>query len=102
MRIIAAPQKFERGIIMSASKAIKDRLADLNMTQIELANAMGTTRQNLTNKMTRDSFTAKELNKIGKILDFKVVLRAEKDYIIEYDENTSEQHVRIQENGNGY
>lgn len=71
---------------MSASKAIKDRLKDLNMTQIELAKAMGTTRQNLTNKMTRDNFTARELCRIGKILGFTVTLKADKDYTIEYTE----------------
>lgn len=71
---------------MSASKAIRDRLNDLNMTQIELANAMGTTRQNLTNKLTRDNFTAKELCKIGKILGFSLTLKSDKDYIIEYTE----------------
>ena len=71
---------------MSASKAIRDRLNDLNMTQIELANAMGTTRQNLTNKLTRDNFTAKELCKIGKILGFSLTLKADKEYIIEYIE----------------
>ena len=71
---------------MSASKAIRDRLNDLNMTQIELANAMGTTRQNLTNKLTIENITAKELCKIGKILGCSLTLKADKDYIIEYTE----------------
>lgn len=69
---------------MSASTAIKERLKDLNMTQIELANALGTSRQNLTNKMTRDNFSTKELCKIGKILNFSLVLKADKEYVIEY------------------
>ncbi len=70
---------------MSASTAIKERLIDLNMTQTELAAALGTSRQNLANKMVRDNFSAQELYQIGKILKFTVVLKAEKDYIIEYD-----------------
>lgn len=71
---------------MSASTAIKERLKDLNMTQIELAKSLGISRQNLTNKMTRDNFSAKELCEIGKILNFSVVLKADKEYTIEYGE----------------
>lgn len=70
---------------MSASSAIKQRLKDLNMTQMELANALGTSRQNLTNKMTRDNFSTKELCEIGKILNFTVILKADKEYVIEYN-----------------
>lgn len=72
---------------MSASTAIKERLKDLNMTQIELAKALGTSRQNLTNKMTRDNFSTKELCQIGEILNFSVILKADKadkEYIIKY------------------
>ena len=69
---------------MSASSIIKERLKDLNMTQTELATALGTTRQNLTNKMTRDNFTAKELCKIGDILGCVLCLKADKDYVIDY------------------
>lgn len=70
---------------MSASSAIKTRLKDLGMTQTELAEALGTTRQNLTNKFTRDNFTTKELCHIGKILGFTVVLKADKEYLLTYD-----------------
>lgn len=69
---------------MSASKAIKERLNDLNMTQTDLAEALGTTRQNLANKMARDNFSAKELCQIGSVLKFELVLKADKEYIIEY------------------
>lgn len=71
---------------MSASKAIKERLKDLNMSQTELAEALGTTRQNLANKMARDNFSAKELCQIGSVLKFELVLKADKEYIIEYAE----------------
>ena len=69
---------------MSASTAIKDRLKDLNMTQMELAKELGISRQNLSNKMTRDNFSTKELFQIGKILGFSLILKADKEYIIEY------------------
>lgn len=69
---------------MSASTAIKERLKDLNMTQTELAEAIGTTRQNLANKMARDNFSAKELCQIGEALNFTLVLKADKEYIVEY------------------
>lgn len=69
---------------MSASSAIKQRLKDLNMTQIELAKSLGTSKQNLSNKMTRDNFSTKELCQIGKILNFSVILKADKEYIVEY------------------
>ena len=72
---------------MSASTAIKDRLKDLNMTQMELAKELGISRQNLTNKMTRDNFSTKELFQIGKILGFSIVLKADKEYIIEYSQD---------------
>lgn len=72
---------------MSASTAIKDRLKDLNMTQMELAKELGISRQNLTNKMTRDNFSTKELFQIGKILGFSIVLKADKEYIIEYSKD---------------
>lgn len=71
---------------MSASAAIKQRLAELNMTQTELATAIGTTRQNLANKMSRDNFSAQELCVIGAVLGVKLVLRDNtgKEYSIEY------------------
>lgn len=69
---------------MSASTAIKERLKDLDMTQTELAEALGTTRQNLANKMARDNFSAKELYQIGTVLKFELILKADKEYAIKY------------------
>ena len=54
------------------------------MTQTELAAALGTTRQNLNNKLARDTLSVKELYQIGKILNFTVILKADKEYTIEY------------------
>ena len=71
---------------MSASTVIKERLAELNMTQTELATAIGTTRQNFANKMARDNFSAKELFNIGSVLKLKLTFKDStgKEYIIEY------------------
>ena len=69
---------------MSASTVIRQRLKDMNMTQTELAAALGTTRQNLNNKLSRDTLSVKELYQIGKILNFTVILKSDKEYTIEY------------------
>ena len=71
---------------MSATTVIKDRLNDIGMSQIELANQIGITRQNLNNKLARDNFTAKELDKICKILNLKLTATSEdgKEYTISY------------------
>lgn len=69
---------------MSASTVIRQRLKDMNMTQTELAAALGTTRQNLNNKLSRDTLSVQELCRIGEILNFSVILKADKEYTIEY------------------
>ncbi len=71
---------------MSVSTVIKQRLLELNMTQTELAEAVGTTRQNFANKMARDNFSSKELCSIGEALGVKLVFKdsAGKEYSIEY------------------
>ena len=71
---------------MSATAAIKNRLKDIGMSQIELAQKIGITRQNLNNKLSRDNFTAKELDKICKAIGLKLIAvdKNGKDYIIEY------------------
>ena len=71
---------------MSASTVIKQRLSELNMTQTELAEAIGTTRQNFANKMARDNFSSKELCAIGNVLGIKLMYKdlSGKEYLIEY------------------
>jgi transcriptional regulator with XRE-family HTH domain len=71
---------------MSVASVIKQRLSELDMTQTELAEKIGTTRQNLANKMTRDNFSSKELCSIGEALDLKLVLKDTKgnEYTIKY------------------
>ena len=53
---------------MSASSAIRERLKDIGMTQMQLAEALGTNRQNLGNKLRRDNFSAQELENICKVV----------------------------------
>lgn len=70
---------------MTATEVIKERLKELNMSQVELAEALGITRQNLANKLKRDNFTAQELYKISTILKFDIIFKTEHNkYTIEY------------------
>lgn len=54
---------------LSMSEKIKIVLGRRNMTLGDLAEKTGQTRQNLSNKMSRDNFTEKELRKIADALD---------------------------------
>ena len=54
---------------LSMSEKIKVVLGRRNMTLGDLAEKTGQTRQNLSNKMSRDNFTEKELRKIAEALD---------------------------------
>lgn len=53
---------------LSMGEKIKVVLGRRNMTLGELAEKTGQTRQNLSNKMSRDNFTEKELRKIADAL----------------------------------
>lgn len=53
---------------LSMSEKIKVVLGRRNMTLGDLAEKTGQTRQNLSNKMSRDNFTEKELRKIAEAL----------------------------------
>lgn len=72
---------------MTSKEIIKLRLKEEKKTQIELAEQMQMTKQNLNNKMLRDNFTIQELCKIAKVLDFKIVAKYDKgkEYIISYE-----------------
>ena len=54
---------------LSMSEKIKVVLGRRNMTLGDLAEKTGQTRQNLSNKMSRDNFTEKELRKIAETLN---------------------------------
>ncbi len=54
---------------MSMSKKIKHLLIEKNTSLTQLATLLGTKPQNLTNKLSRDNFTEKDLQEIAKVLD---------------------------------
>lgn len=56
------------------SEKIRLICAKLNISQAELARRCGTSPQNLSAKMKRDSFTLSELSRIAEILDIKMTL----------------------------
>lgn len=56
---------------MSMSKKIKHLLIEKDLTITQLARLLGTTPQNLTNKLSRDNFNEKILQEIAKVLNCK-------------------------------
>lgn len=54
---------------LSMSEKIKIILNRRNMTLGDLAERTGQTRQNLSNKISRDNFTEKDLRKIAEALE---------------------------------
>jgi transcriptional regulator with XRE-family HTH domain len=65
-----------KGLIdMSATTVIKDILEAKGKSQIELAEEINVTRQNLSNKMNRDKFSSLELVEIADALEMNLILR---------------------------
>ena len=54
---------------LTMGEKIKIILGRKNMTLTELAEAIGQSRQNLSNKMSRDNFSEKELHEIASALN---------------------------------
>lgn len=54
---------------LTMGEKIKIILGRRNMTLAQLADQIGQSRQNLSNKMSRDNFSEKELYEIAKALD---------------------------------
>lgn len=76
-------------IDMSAKGVIKDIIKTKNITQIELAEKIHVTKQNLSNKMNRDNFSTLELVEIADVLDMQLLLKDKsdgKEYVIDYPE----------------
>ena len=72
---------------MSATEAIKNILKDKNISQVELAEKIKVTKQNLSNKLNRDNFSTLELVEIADALNMKLVLKNISDkteYLIDY------------------
>lgn len=55
-----------------ASKQIKDLLEKSRMTQVELAEYFGISRQSMSNKMSRNSWSAADLCKVAHATGCKV------------------------------
>ncbi len=76
------------GVIdMSATTVIKDILEVKSKSQAMLAEEINVTRQNLSNKMNRDKFSALELVEIADALGMNLLLKDKEDgteYIIDY------------------
>lgn len=66
---------------MAMSKKIKQLLIEKGITIKELASLLHTTPQNMTNKLSRDNFSDKELIEIANVLGCKY----EAKFIIEYE-----------------
>ena len=72
---------------MSATEAIKNILKDKNISQVELAERIKVTKQNLSNKLNRDNFSTLELVEIADALNMKLLLKNVSDqteYLIDY------------------
>lgn len=57
------------GMNLTMGEKIRIILKRRGMTDAQLAEKTGQTRQNLSNKMTRDNFSEKELRQIAEALD---------------------------------
>jgi transcriptional regulator with XRE-family HTH domain len=60
---------------LTMGEKIKVLLNRKNLTLAQLAEKIGQSRQNLSNKMSRDNFSEKELYKIAKALDVEFVCK---------------------------
>lgn len=56
---------------MSMSKKIKQLLIEKDTSITQLASLLGTKPQNITNKLTRDNFSEKDLLEIARVLNCK-------------------------------
>ena len=69
------------------ANTIKEILEDYkkagkNLTQNDIANVLGMTKQSFSNKMQRNTFTAEEVVIIAEYLNMKAILKGENEYII--------------------
>lgn len=55
------------------------------LTQQELADAIGISKQGFTNKMTRDRFTDDDMYRIADYLGMRVVIKGDNEYILKED-----------------
>ena len=73
--------------MLAAADTIKEMLKTKKVSQTELAEKLGTSKQNIGNKMKRNTFSPDELVKIADILDMKLAfIDGSKQYIISSDD----------------
>lgn len=63
--------------MLKTDEKIRLLLRRKEMTVTDLANSIGTTRQNLTNKLKRNNFSENELREIAKALNCSLILEFE-------------------------
>ena len=83
---------------MSVTETIKTIIKEKNISQVELAEKIKITKQNLSNKMNRDNFSTLELVEIADALNMKLVLQNisdKKEYLIDYPEDAKGKPKRI-------
>ncbi|WP_337405285.1 DUF6471 domain-containing protein [Porcipelethomonas sp.] len=74
-----------KGYHMTISEFIKLRLKEIGLTQSELANKLGISKQNMNNKLSRDNFSSMELCQIAEILNVEFIFKNETtEYKIKY------------------
>ena len=66
--------------ILNDSKESGNRI-----TQQELANVLGISKQGFTNKMTRDSFTDEDMYRIASYLNMRIIIKGETEYELKED-----------------
>lgn len=59
------------------------KLTDRTLTQNDIAEILGMTKQSFSNKMQRDTFTVEDMVKISNSLGMKVIVKGEQEYIVE-------------------
>ena len=71
---------------MTVSEAIKTILKEKNITLTDFAKLIGVTKQNLSNKLSRDNFTSQELYTMAKALNVDIIISGGngKEYKIGY------------------
>jgi len=61
----------KEGVYVGMAKKIKMLMVEKDLTLSELAEKMGTSQPNISNKLKRDNFNEKELNLIAEVLGVK-------------------------------
>ena len=79
----------ERRNKVAIKETFKAISKDKNVTQLEMANTLGISKQNFSNKIQRNTFSPDELVKIATSLEMEIAFidKNGKKYIIESTEN---------------